>query len=229
MLNERGKLIGDFTMCRVSQDHVFLIGTYAAETYYMRWFERHLPPTGVSVRPCAMQYTGLSVAGRNSRALLQSLVRDDLATRGVSVHVVSAHGNRHGAGIRGPRVIHRRSGLRDMGDDRLPARTLRSIDERRPRPTGCGSSAVGRSTAMRIEKSFGSWAREFRPIYGPFEAGLGRFVNFTKGEFIGRAAAAEEKASGGALRLRLLQGGRRRMPMPSAMSRSGTTASPSAG
>ena len=58
MLNERGKLIGDFTMCRVAQDHIFLIGTYAAETYYMRWFERHLPPPGVSVRPCAMEYVG---------------------------------------------------------------------------------------------------------------------------------------------------------------------------
>src|SRR5207302_989200 len=31
MLNERGKLIGDFTMCRVSEQRVFLIGTYAAE------------------------------------------------------------------------------------------------------------------------------------------------------------------------------------------------------
>ena len=55
--------------------------------------------------------------------------------------------------------------------------------------------------AMRIEKSFGSWAREYRPIYGPFEAGLDRFVDFKKSEFIGRAAAAEEKESGGALRL----------------------------
>jgi dimethylglycine dehydrogenase len=54
---------------------------------------------------------------------------------------------------------------------------------------------------MRIEKSFGSWAREYRPIYGPTEAGLGRFVDFKKSEFIGRAAAAEEKESGGALRL----------------------------
>ena len=54
---------------------------------------------------------------------------------------------------------------------------------------------------MRIEKSFGTWAREFRPIYGPFEAGLGRFVDFKKGEFIGRSAAAEEKERGGALRL----------------------------
>jgi len=54
---------------------------------------------------------------------------------------------------------------------------------------------------MRIEKSFGNWAREFRPIYGPHEAGLGRFVDFGKGDFIGRAAALEEKESGGALRL----------------------------
>ena len=61
--------------------------------------------------------------------------------------------------------------------------------------------------AMRIEKSFGSWAREYRPIYGPYEAGLDRFVDLKKGEFIGRAAAAEEKEGGGALRLVTLQGG----------------------
>jgi dimethylglycine dehydrogenase len=55
--------------------------------------------------------------------------------------------------------------------------------------------------AMRIEKSFGTWAREYRPIYGPYEAGLGRFVDLAKGDFIGRAAAVEEKESGGRLRL----------------------------
>ena len=72
MLNERGKLIGDFTLCRLGAERVFLICTYAAETYYLRWFERHPPPAGVSVRPCAMEYVGLSVAGPHSRALLQS-------------------------------------------------------------------------------------------------------------------------------------------------------------
>jgi dimethylglycine dehydrogenase len=55
--------------------------------------------------------------------------------------------------------------------------------------------------SMRIEKSFGTWAREYRPIYGPFEAGLGRFVDLKKPDFIGRAAAAAEKEKGGALRL----------------------------
>ena len=55
--------------------------------------------------------------------------------------------------------------------------------------------------AMRIEKGFGNWAREFRPIYGPYEAGLGRFVALEKGDFVGRAAAEKERSSGGDMRL----------------------------
>ena len=51
MLNERGKLIGDFTLCRVADDRVFLICTYAAEVYYRRWFERYPPPAGVTRAP----------------------------------------------------------------------------------------------------------------------------------------------------------------------------------
>jgi aminomethyltransferase folate-binding domain-containing protein len=81
--------------------------------------------------------------------------------------------------------------------------------------------------AMRIEKSFGSWAREYRPIYGPYEAGLGRFVDLKKGEFVGRAAALEEKESGGALCL--VAFAMRRMRTPVAMSLSGTTAKSSVG
>jgi dimethylglycine dehydrogenase len=55
--------------------------------------------------------------------------------------------------------------------------------------------------AMRLEKSFGTWTREFRPTYGPYEAGLGHFVDLHKGEFIGRTAAADAKDRGGGLRL----------------------------
>jgi dimethylglycine dehydrogenase len=47
--------------------------------------------------------------------------------------------------------------------------------------------------SLRLEKSFGTWAREFRPIYTPFEAGVDRFVDFDKAEFIGRAAALRDR------------------------------------
>jgi dimethylglycine dehydrogenase len=54
---------------------------------------------------------------------------------------------------------------------------------------------------MRFEKNFGTWGREYRPIYTPFEAGLDRFVEFAKGEFIGRAAALRARDDGPARRL----------------------------
>ena len=54
-------------------------------------------------------------------------------------------------------------------------------------------------------KSFGSWAREFRPLYTPFEAGLGRFVKLDHRDkpsgFIGRQALVDAAAQGPTLRL----------------------------
>ncbi len=200
MLNDRGKLIGDFTLCRLADDHVFLVGTYAAETYYMRWFERHLPPAGVSVRPCAMQYVGLAIAGPNARALLQTLVRDDLSTaafpflsfRRMEVGMVPALVGRVSfTGEAGYEIWVTTEYQRALYDALVGA----------GREFGLRQFGGRALNSMRIEKSFGTWAREYRPIYGPYEAGLGRFVDLDKGDFIGRAAAAEERAGGGSLQL----------------------------
>ena len=54
--------------------------------------------------------------------------------------------------------------------------------------------------SMRLEKNFPTWYRELRPIYGGFEAGMDRFIDLTKNDFIGREAAMEEKRTGGKLR-----------------------------
>ena len=63
-----------------------------------------------------------------------------------------------------------------------------------------GSRALN---ALRLEKNFGSWAREYRPVYGPLECGLSRFVAYDKDcDFIGKAGAIAEKEEGGAMRLR---------------------------
>ena len=199
MLNERGKLIGDFTLCRVSQDYFFLIGTYAAEAYYLRWFERLLPPSGVSLRACAMEYVGLSIAGPQARTLLQTLVRDDLSAgfpfmsfKRMEVGMV-------------PAFVGRISFTGELGYEIWVTtdyqRALYDLLVKAGRAHGLHSFGGRALNSMRIEKSFGSWAREYRPIYGPFEAGLGRFVDFKKHEFIGRSAALDEKESGGALRL----------------------------
>jgi dimethylglycine dehydrogenase len=50
--------------------------------------------------------------------------------------------------------------------------------------------------SLRLEKNFPTWYRELRPIYGPFEAGLDRFVDLKKNDFIGREAALIEMQNG---------------------------------
>jgi dimethylglycine dehydrogenase len=68
-------------------------------------------------------------------------------------------------------------------------------------PLGLTQFGMRALLCLRLEKSFGTWFREYRPIYGPYEAGLGRFVDLKRGGFVGAEAAAAEKASGGRLRL----------------------------
>ena len=200
MLNDRGKLIGDFTICRPAKERFFLIGTYAAENHYRRWFERHQPPTGVSIRPCAMEYMGLSIAGPKSRELLQRLVRDELSLnetpfrsfRRMDIGMVPAH-------------VGRVSFTGDLGYEIWVTgeylRALYGLLTEAGKDLGLRHFGARALTSMRLEKSFGTWAREYRPIYGPYEAGLGAFISLKKENFIGRSAALEEKESGGRLRL----------------------------
>jgi dimethylglycine dehydrogenase len=200
MLNGAGRLIGDFTVARLGEEHFFVVGTYAAEVFYRRWFERSLPPSGVLVRPCAMEYTGLSVAGPAAREILAPLAGDSLATadfpfmsfRRMDIGMV-------------PALVGRVSFTGDIGYEMWVTsdyqRALYDLLMKAGRPHGLKLIGGRALNSLRLEKSFGTWAREFRPIYGPYEAGLGRFVDLKKPDFIGRAAAEAEKASGGVRRL----------------------------
>ena len=48
--------------------------------------------------------------------------------------------------------------------------------------------------SLRLEKSYGSWAREYRPIYSPEECGLNWFVDIEKdADFIGKKSTVNSK------------------------------------
>src|SRR3546814_19407250 len=66
---------------------------------------------------------------------------------------------------------------------------------------GLGHFGLRAILSLRLEKSYGTWAREYRPIYTPAEAGLDRFVDLKKNAFIGRDAVLKEKETGPKLRL----------------------------
>ncbi|GGH29199.1 glycine cleavage system protein T [Alsobacter metallidurans] len=200
MLNERGKLIGDFTVGRLGPERFLVIGSGPAEQHHMRWFLQHAPASGVRIDPLGQRMQGLSVAGPRARELLQRLVRQDLSTAAFPFLSIAAMD----VGPV-PAIVGRISFTGDLGYEiwvepdcqRALFDALWSAGE----AFGVGHFGLRALNALRLEKSFGTWAREYRPIYGPVEAGLGRFIRWSRPDFIGADAALAEKASGGALRL----------------------------
>ncbi|HLJ18702.1 MAG TPA: glycine cleavage T C-terminal barrel domain-containing protein, partial [Stellaceae bacterium] len=200
MLNSNGKLIGDFTVAKASPERFYIFGSGMAEDYHMRWFEAQLPERGVAVRPLRSELTGLSIAGPRSRELLQRLTHDDVSTaafpfltfREMELGMIAAK-------------VGRITYTGDLGYEIWVGvdyqRALFDLITETGRDLGLRLFGARALNSLRLEKSFGSWAREYRPIYGPFEAGLNRFVHLRKNDFIGRDAALKEKDAGPKRRL----------------------------
>jgi len=200
MLNPAGRLIGDFTVARTGAERFLVFGSGIAEQYHMRWFEQHLPDRGVTVRPLGLELTGFSIAGPQSRALLERAAGADVSGdafpfmrfRQMELGLV-------------PTQVGRITFTGDLGYEIwvAPDYQIALFDLL----TGAGADLGlrlfgGRALdALRLEKSFGAWAREYRPIYGPAEAGLDRFIRFEKNDFIGRDAALRERENGPERRL----------------------------
>ncbi|CAN7513158.1 FAD-dependent oxidoreductase [Rhizobium sp. LjRoot30] len=203
MLNEAGKLIGDFTLAKLGEEDFLVIGSGIAEDYHMRWFEQHLPKDGsVSLEAINLGLVGLSVAGPNARAVMQKLTHLDLSDAAFKFMDI----RRMDLGM-AKAIVGRVSYTGDLGFEiwMKPEYQRYLFDAIMEAGAEFGIRLFGLRAlnALRLEKSFGSWSREFRPLYGPLEAGLGRFVALSKQtNFIGKQAAIAEKAEGGTLRLR---------------------------
>ena len=196
MLNHQGKIIGDFTVAKAAEHRYMMWGSSQAQVYHMRWFEQTLPKDGsVKIEALGMKLIGLSIAGPNARALLQRLTDDDVSNeafkfmdyREMEVATVKAQVNR---------VTY----TGDLGYEIWVApeyqRRLYESIQTAGSDLGLKNFGMRALLCLRLEKNFGTWYREFRPIYGPFEAGLDRFIKLDKPDFIGKAAALKEKQDG---------------------------------
>ncbi|RWP06284.1 FAD-dependent oxidoreductase [Mesorhizobium sp.] len=204
MLNEFGRLIGDFTIAKVGEERFMIWSSSAAQKYHMRWFEKHLPkdgPTASQVRIHRFDQTlvGLSIAGPKSRDLLQKLVDVDISTKAfrfMDFREMAVGG--------APCMVNRITYTGDLGYEiwmapayqRLVYKAIKDAGEE----FGLVDFGMRALLSMRLEKNFPTWFRELRPIYGPFEGAMDRFVKLEKNDFIGRESAAREQAEGPKLR-----------------------------
>lgn len=212
MTNPGGTLIGDLTVACLgpasgeaegpyatttggatsnidSAERFMVFGSGVAQSYYERWFDQHLPSDGsVQYKTHGYEMTGLSIAGPNSRALLEKLTNADVSKdafkfmdfRRMDVGMV-------------PLYCGRVTFTGDLGYEFwMPASYQRHVFDmireagKEFDMTLFGSHALN---SVRLEKSFGSWAREYRPLYDPIEAQFGRFIR-KDGGFIGADALA---------------------------------------
>ncbi len=200
MLNPQGKLIGDFTIAKLSDERFLIWGSSQAQIYHMRWFERWLPADGsVSVRRLGMGLVGLSIAGPRSRELLARLTDEDVSNTTLRF---MDHRALDVANV--PALVNRVTYTGDLGYEIWVApeyqRRLYESIQQAGGDLGLVNFGMRALLGLRLEKNFPTWYRELRPIYGPIEAGVERFIDFNKADFIGRDAALKERDSGGTLR-----------------------------
>ena len=203
MLNERGKLIGDFTVANAGTTgngagigRYLMWGSSAAQIYHQRWFEQHLPRDGsVGIERLGQALVGLSVAGPLSRQLLQQLVDfpvDNAAFGFMQYREADVAGC--------PCHINRLSYTGELGYELWmePAyeRQVYLAIKTAGQPLGVIDFGMRALLSMRLEKNFPTWFAELRPLYGPYEAAMDRFVKVDKPAFIGREAAAAERTQG---------------------------------
>ena len=146
MLNDAGRIVGEFTVARASEaDEFYLFGSLPAEVHHSRWFRHHLPDDGsVRFEVLGLGLTGLSVAGPRSRDVLSAVAPDlDLSTeafpfmtfRQVDLGMIPVPP--------GPDQLRRRPRLRAVGRAAVPARSCSTGSWRRGSRTACACSGCG--------------------------------------------------------------------------------------
>jgi dimethylglycine dehydrogenase len=196
MLNPRGRIVGEFSVSRVGPDEFFLFGSQAAEVHHPRWFVANLPERSrIRFDVLSLSMVGLTVAGPRSRDVLQKLTDTSLATGDFPFMAF----RRVGIGM-APVWLSRMTYTGDLGYEIwMQPEYQRYLFDLLWEAGGefdmrlFGFRAL---ITMRLEKNFGTWFREYRPIYTPLEAGMDRVLKFDH-DFVGRAAVEAERAAGG--------------------------------
>lgn len=196
MLSPKGRIIGDFTISRLGENHYQLTSSYGAQTYHQRWFEQHLPKTGVHIRNISDERIGLQIAGPNARNVLAQVTHLDVSNEAFRFLDV-----KQGEVGLCDAIIQRVSYTGDLGyeiyvNHSQVVSLYKTLCEA-GKAYGMRPFGMRAMMSLRLEKGFGSWLREFSPDYTPLETGLGRFVAYNKtANFIGKDAAIFEKNQG---------------------------------
>jgi dimethylglycine dehydrogenase len=154
----------------------------------MHWFEENLGEYDVEVSNRSIDLTTIAIAGPRSRELLQEITSVDIESAAMpfmSVREMDVH--------LAPCLVASLSYTGELGYEVYVATDFaRSVYDRvveAGKAFGCRPFGMRALMSMGMEKSFGSWSREYTPDYTPVMCGMERWVEYDRPGFIGREAA----------------------------------------
>lgn len=188
MCSPRGGIVAECTVARLADDRFWLLSAASAEWHDRDWLLEHRDPTErLELVDRTEAYCTLVVAGPAARAVLAPLV--DTALDNETFPWLAARpvtlGSARGWALRV-------NWMGELGWElHLPMTyglgALEHLLET-GRPHGLRPIGLYAQDALRLEKCYPAWKQDLTVDCTPYDAGLGRFVDLGKGDFIGREA-----------------------------------------
>ncbi len=196
MCTPKGGIECDLTVTKLDEDRYYLISAAATELHDYAWIARHLPRDGsVTLENVSSRLATLTLAGPRSRDLLAALTRADVSSKAFrffrcrEIHVGMA-----------PVRALRLSFVGELGYElHHPMeyqRYLYDLLMAEGEQYGIVDWGYRALDSMRLEKGYRLWGEDMSADWTPLQAGMERFVDFGKGDFIGRDALLREQEEG---------------------------------
>jgi dimethylglycine dehydrogenase len=196
MCTPKGGIECDVTVTKLGENHYYLVSAAATELHDYAWIERHVPDDGsVRLDNTTSQVATLTIAGPRSRDLLQALTDADISNE--AFRFFRCRDLRVGmAPVRALRV----SFVGELGYElHHPMEYQRHIYDllmNEGEQYGIVDWGYRALDSMRLEKAYRLWGSDMSADWTPLEAGMERFVDFNKGDFIGRDVLLRQKEAG---------------------------------
>jgi len=197
--DENGKVVDDGTIHRLDEDRY----RWTAADPQLRWLRQNSAGLDVTLSDESETTAALALQGPLSRDVLEAATGESFADlgyfrrRAAAIGKVAIDVSRTGyTGDLGYELWMPTASAVDVWDAVMGAGAAYGI-----RPAGMLALDVVRLEAglILLEVDYTSARHAMNPEqnYSPFEIGLGRLVDFDKGDFVGRLALERERAAGG--------------------------------
>jgi len=191
LLNHQGGFVDDVVAYRFSPERILICVNASNREKDFAWMAENSP----RVRPLnrSDDYAQLAVQGPKAAGILQRLTS-------VPLQEIATYHFREGEVAGVPCIISRTGYTGEDGFELYcpPDRAERLWNAilEAGRGDGLLPAGLGARDTLRTEMKYALYGNDIDDAHTPLEAGLGWIVKWDKGDFVGRAALAEQKAKG---------------------------------